>query len=302
MIAPGARVRAATSGVATAVMSPAREVSLRVASAGRPRAATPAAVDPEVADVDGDGVGSGQDGPAIPPSSMRTIRALVVWASSPANTFHDSQDVVSSSTSTVTSRARTGEVFVPGATAWRRSAPSSRACRPWSARSEVRTQHTARSRLPSATRPAWACEGRTRCPRARAIPEVSAARSGGLQAIGIALGAVLTGVAPALIGAVLFGATFLGVATTALAIGTRLGFPRAVALLTGATPQARSSARRSSPPAAPRLPRRPAGGLGRRPRRSGRGDPAPVLRSPLNRCRAGGRVRLGPQRSSPPCG
>jgi MFS family permease len=53
-----------------------------------------------------------------------------------------------------------------------------------------------------------------------------------LQAIGIALPAVLIGVAPALIAAFLFGATFLGVATTALTIGTRLGFPRAVALLT----------------------------------------------------------------------
>jgi MFS family permease len=53
-----------------------------------------------------------------------------------------------------------------------------------------------------------------------------------LQAIGIALPAVLSGVAPALIAAFLFGATFLGVATTALTIGTRLGFPRAVALLT----------------------------------------------------------------------
>jgi len=53
-----------------------------------------------------------------------------------------------------------------------------------------------------------------------------------LQAIGIALPAVLSGVAPALIAAFLFGATFLGVATTALTIGTRLGLPRAVALLT----------------------------------------------------------------------
>jgi MFS family permease len=53
-----------------------------------------------------------------------------------------------------------------------------------------------------------------------------------LQAIGIALPAVLSGVAAALIAAFLFGATFLGVATTAMTIGTRLGFPRAVALLT----------------------------------------------------------------------
>jgi MFS family permease len=57
-----------------------------------------------------------------------------------------------------------------------------------------------------------------------------------LQAIGIALPAVLSGVAAALIAAFLFGATFLGVATTALTIGTRLGFPRAVALLTAGYP------------------------------------------------------------------
>jgi MFS family permease len=52
------------------------------------------------------------------------------------------------------------------------------------------------------------------------------------QAIGIALPALFGGVAPAIISAVLFGATFLGIATIALAIGAHLQFPRAVALLT----------------------------------------------------------------------
>jgi hypothetical protein len=53
-----------------------------------------------------------------------------------------------------------------------------------------------------------------------------------LQAVGIALPAVIEGTAAALLSAVLFGATFLGVATLALAAGTHLRFPRSVALLT----------------------------------------------------------------------
>lgn len=53
-----------------------------------------------------------------------------------------------------------------------------------------------------------------------------------LQALGIALPAVAGGTAPALIGAMLFGATFIGISTMALAAGRRLGFPGAVALLT----------------------------------------------------------------------
>jgi MFS family permease len=53
-----------------------------------------------------------------------------------------------------------------------------------------------------------------------------------IQAVGIALPALLDGVVPALVSAVLFGATFLGVASIALAIGTELRYPRAVALLT----------------------------------------------------------------------
>ncbi|WP_284981762.1 YbfB/YjiJ family MFS transporter [Arthrobacter sp. efr-133-TYG-118] len=52
------------------------------------------------------------------------------------------------------------------------------------------------------------------------------------QAIGIALPALFGGAAPALISAFLFGATFLGIATLALAIGSHLRFPRATALLT----------------------------------------------------------------------
>lgn len=53
-----------------------------------------------------------------------------------------------------------------------------------------------------------------------------------IQAIGIALPALFGGVAPAIISAILFGATFLGIGTIALAIGAHLHFPRSVALLT----------------------------------------------------------------------
>ncbi len=53
-----------------------------------------------------------------------------------------------------------------------------------------------------------------------------------IQAVGIALPALVGGVAAALISAFLFGATFLGVATIALATGAHLRFPRSVALLT----------------------------------------------------------------------
>ncbi len=54
----------------------------------------------------------------------------------------------------------------------------------------------------------------------------------GVQAVGIALPALVGGVAAALISAALFGATFIGVSTLALAAGAHLRFPRAVALLT----------------------------------------------------------------------
>lgn len=53
-----------------------------------------------------------------------------------------------------------------------------------------------------------------------------------VQATGIALPALFGGVVPAIISAILFGATFLGIGTIALAIGAHLHFPRAVALLT----------------------------------------------------------------------
>jgi predicted MFS family arabinose efflux permease len=53
-----------------------------------------------------------------------------------------------------------------------------------------------------------------------------------IQAIGIALPTLFGGTAPAIISALLFGATFLGIGTIALAIGAHLQFPRAVALLT----------------------------------------------------------------------
>ncbi|MBP2525839.1 MFS family permease [Rhodococcus sp. PvP104] len=53
-----------------------------------------------------------------------------------------------------------------------------------------------------------------------------------IQAVGIALPAVIGGVGPALISAFLFGVTFLGIGSIVLAIGAHLQFPRAVALLT----------------------------------------------------------------------
>ena len=53
-----------------------------------------------------------------------------------------------------------------------------------------------------------------------------------IQAAGIALPALIGGTAAALVSAVLFGATFLGVSTLALATGAHLRFPRSVALLT----------------------------------------------------------------------
>jgi len=53
-----------------------------------------------------------------------------------------------------------------------------------------------------------------------------------VQAIGVALPAFLDDTAAALIAAALFGGTFIGIATLALATGAELRFPRSVALLT----------------------------------------------------------------------
>jgi MFS family permease len=53
-----------------------------------------------------------------------------------------------------------------------------------------------------------------------------------VQAIGVALPALLDDTAGALIAAALFGGTFIGIATLALATGAELRFPRSVALLT----------------------------------------------------------------------
>ena len=55
-----------------------------------------------------------------------------------------------------------------------------------------------------------------------------------VQAVGIALPALIGGVGAALVSAVLFGGTFLGIATLALAIGAQIGSTRAVAVLTAA--------------------------------------------------------------------
>jgi MFS family permease len=53
-----------------------------------------------------------------------------------------------------------------------------------------------------------------------------------IQAAGIALPALVHGTGPALLSAVLFGGTFLGIASLALALGAHLQYPRAVAVLT----------------------------------------------------------------------
>jgi hypothetical protein len=53
-----------------------------------------------------------------------------------------------------------------------------------------------------------------------------------IQAVGIGLPAVVGGVAAALVSAFLFGVTFIGIASMALAIGAHLRVPRAVAVLT----------------------------------------------------------------------
>ncbi|MEV7189738.1 YbfB/YjiJ family MFS transporter [Kitasatospora sp. NPDC093102] len=54
-----------------------------------------------------------------------------------------------------------------------------------------------------------------------------------VQAVGIALPALTGSVAPALLSALLFGGTFIGVSALALATGARMRQPRSVALLTG---------------------------------------------------------------------
>ncbi|MFJ5990307.1 YbfB/YjiJ family MFS transporter [Lentzea sp. NPDC092896] len=53
-----------------------------------------------------------------------------------------------------------------------------------------------------------------------------------VQAVGIALPAMTSTTAAALIAVVLFGGTFIGIAATALKLGSDLGFPRAAATLT----------------------------------------------------------------------
>jgi MFS family permease len=53
-----------------------------------------------------------------------------------------------------------------------------------------------------------------------------------MQALGIATASFFGGVTAALVGAVLFGGTFIGVSTLSLAAGRTLRYPRAVALLT----------------------------------------------------------------------
>ncbi|MBN9113042.1 MAG: YbfB/YjiJ family MFS transporter [Pseudonocardia sp.] len=53
-----------------------------------------------------------------------------------------------------------------------------------------------------------------------------------VQTVGVALPALFGGTGPAVVAAVLFGATFLAVATISLPIGTQLGIGRAVAVLT----------------------------------------------------------------------
>ncbi|MGW5361365.1 YbfB/YjiJ family MFS transporter, partial [Actinopolymorpha pittospori] len=69
-----------------------------------------------------------------------------------------------------------------------------------------------------------------------------------VQAVGIALPALIGGVTAALASAVLFGGTFIGISTLALAAGAHLRFPRAVALLTAGSTACSGS--RSGSPAA----------------------------------------------------
>jgi hypothetical protein len=78
--------------------------------------------------------------------------------------------------------------------------------------------------LPSAALWAWLS-------RTWARPTLLAAALA-LQAVGIALPALIGGIGAALVSAALFDATFLGIATTVLAIGAHLRTPRAVAILT----------------------------------------------------------------------
>jgi predicted MFS family arabinose efflux permease len=87
---------------------------------------------------------------------------------------------------------------------------------------------------------AWVLVGLAAVPASAAWAVLARRRGGpvallaalGLQAVGIAVPAVSGSAAAALVSAVLFGATFLAVASLALAIGAQLGVPRAVALLT----------------------------------------------------------------------
>lgn len=73
---------------------------------------------------------------------------------------------------------------------------------------------------------AWALLGRTR----RRPPLLAVALVA--QAAGIALPALLPGVAAAAVSAVVFGGTFMGITTLALATGAQRGVPRSAALLT----------------------------------------------------------------------
>ncbi|OBK71935.1 MFS transporter [Mycobacterium sp. 1274761.0] len=87
---------------------------------------------------------------------------------------------------------------------------------------------------------AWVMVGLAAAPSAALWARFSARRSRPAllivallaQAVGIALPALVDGVAPALIGAVLFGGTFIGISNVALAAGRELSVPGAVAVLT----------------------------------------------------------------------
>ena len=119
--------------------------------------------------------------PVMPPSEIRTACAPLSRVSSSAYPFHVDQALAPSSSSTMVSLARTSPTS-PREIACSRFAPMSLASRSFSSRLRALTQHTARSRLPSATRAAWTWDGSTHASTSsRATAEARAARSGGSQ-------------------------------------------------------------------------------------------------------------------------
>ncbi|OCB46952.1 hypothetical protein A5721_12410 [Mycobacterium vulneris] len=109
-------------------------------------------------------------------------RAPVSAANCSPYRFHDDQLAASASTSTSRSAAFTGVSSGPTDKAYNRSTPIRRAASPNASRSLFCTQQIARSRLPSATRAAWVCDGITQVStRSSATPAARSAQSVGHQ-------------------------------------------------------------------------------------------------------------------------